>query len=329
VTVFNCDAFLARLFRAALPTAAMIVAGWPLVVVSALAGERNNPVGKVYFTDVAGGAQIGVDGANQDLTKRSLHRAEGSVIETSAATADGDRNAGHATMVFSNGTGLACDPGTRIEVRKFEQDWFRPTRADMDVEPSISHVEVFVDHGVVAVSTSVPVAGSSRVYQTRDCSIIIRSREVVIETGDNGTKLSVLEGVCILQGGDHDRGGHIVRAGEQALVRSGRVGTASLIEVSPIPSGVMQALRDRVDTATLGKKTVYFEVKETTAGAGAVAVNRGEQVAATGTDTASGSSNDPATPFADGARQEVFASAVVPSNLPVQFTVSPARLPGR
>jgi len=269
-------------------------------------------------------------------------------------------------MVYSNGTGAYFDQDTKVEVKRFVQEPFTPTRTDMDVEPSISQTQAYVARGTVGLCTSKLVAGSNMTYNTPHGAINIRGKKVVIEAKDNETKISMLEGDSTVRGGDMDLGGHTLHAGEQAIIQQGRAGQPNIVRVQAIPPAETQALDDKVAQACMAKKTVYFEVKErvieggapgTPEAAVAESVAKAENsktTSATPDDTASGGSNAtgvtafnspttasaPVTAFdapaanssfaTSGSKttvvQEIVAVPVVPVNLPVQFTISPARI---
>lgn len=118
------------------------------VVISVLAtsavaapGKKKNPTSKIFVTDMQGEADIATDNKIVELTKKSVHSAEGTVIETKSPKDGTDKAKAHSSMVYSNGTGIFFDPGTRLEVRKFVQEPFAPNRSDMETEPSISQTQ--------------------------------------------------------------------------------------------------------------------------------------------------------------------------------------------
>jgi hypothetical protein len=215
----------------------------------------------------------------------------------------------------------------------------------MDVEPSISQTQAYVSRGVVGLCTSKLVAGSTMNYSTPLGAINIRGKKVVIEATDDVTKVSMLEGDSTVRGGQSDMGGHLLRAGEQAIIRRGRAGQANTVTIQPIPPSEATVLDDKVAMACIAKKTVYFEVKERPRDGGAESST--EAAADSTGDTASGGTTDASGSGASGAVtafdgpvansgftanpvrttvQEIVAVPVVPVNLPVEFTVSPARI---
>jgi hypothetical protein len=142
------------------------------------------------------------------------------------------------------------------------------------------------------------------------------------------TKVSMLEGESTIRAGDLDIGGTIVKQGQQFSVRSGDPGKPPIVQVVPIPQGVMNSFKDKIEIVQMAKRSVYFDVREIRVGAGSEPAS---SVGSSGADTPTanvfdevftdtGSSNFGST------RQEIIPLPVVPSKLPVQFTVSPAVL---
>lgn len=298
---------------------------------------KKNPTSKLYVSDLSGDAQIDTSDNIQDLVKHSVYTAEGTIIETKKADTEAEKNKIFSTMVYSNGTAAFFDEDTRVEVSKFSQEPFTPNRTDMDVEPSISQTQAHVSRGTVGLCASKLVAGSTMNYSTPLGSINVRGQKVVIESTDNQTKISMLEGDSTVRGGIQDLGGHLLQAGQQAIIRAGARGQPNIVNVQPIPQTELSALDDKVAMACMAKKTVYFEVRERTIAEGS------EPGSLKAVDTASGSNTDrpvgsalvtafDSTPVNSSSAtrvtivQEIVAVPVVPSNLPVQFTVSPARI---
>src|SRR5580658_8918400 len=108
--------------------------------------RKKNPTSKLYVADTNGDTQIDTGLEIDDLTKKSVYNAEGTVVESKASS--------NASVVLSNGTGIYFDVNTRVDIRKFEQEAFRPNRSDVEDEPSLSSTKLYVEHGVIGVSTS-------------------------------------------------------------------------------------------------------------------------------------------------------------------------------
>jgi len=292
-------------------------------------GQKRNPVSKMYVSDVSGEALIDTGEVVEDLNKRSVYSAEGTVIETKRPQAEADRSKCYSTMVYSNGTGAFFDADTRVEVRRFIQEPFVPNRMDVDVEPSISQTQAFISRGSVGLCTSKLVAGSNMTYETPHGSVNIRGRKIVIQADAEMTKISMIDGDSSVRTGAVDMGARTVQAGQQAIIRRAAPGQPPTIEIRAIPRAEMAQLDDKVSMACMAKKTVYFEVRDRPGkgdGAGAetafgeTSENSGGRV--TAFDGKSGASGG-------GPVREIVPVEVVPTTLPVEFTVSPARLTTR
>jgi len=235
---------------------AIVVGGAPAT--ASAQAKRKNPASKMYVSDVSGDALIETGDSVEDLSKRSVYSAEGTVVETKPA-APNDQKKHYSTMVYSNGTGAFFDADTRVEVKRFMQEPFTPTRGDVDVEPSISQTQAYVARGSVGLCNSKMVAGSNMTYQTAQGSVSIRGRKVVIEAGSQMTKISMLEGESTIRGGAENGGGRTVKSGEQAIIRQGADGQPNEIIIRRIPPEEMPQLDDKVAMACMAKRTVYFE----------------------------------------------------------------------
>ncbi|HEY9250525.1 MAG TPA: FecR domain-containing protein [Rariglobus sp.] len=215
--------------------------------------RRKNPTSKLYVADVEGLASINTGEKIEDLTKKSVHAAEGVVLETTP-------NANNA-IVLSNGTGIAFDPDTRLEMKRFLQEPFSPNRTDLEVEPSVSQTAAFLPRGTVGLCTSKMVAGSTMTYTTRHATVAIRGRKVVIETSDKSTIVSLLEGDVTVRG-DLMAGGQSLKPGQQAIITRNSNSEPPVITIQPIPEADMSRLSSKVTQACMARKTVYFEVSE-------------------------------------------------------------------
>jgi hypothetical protein len=303
--------------------------------ISVSAQAKKNPVSKIYVSDVRGEALIDTGESVEDLSKRSVYTAQGTVIETKKPANESDREKNYSTMVYSNGTGAFFDADTRVEVKRFVQEPFTPNRSDMEVEPSLSQTQAFVSRGTIGLCNSKLVAGSNMTYQTGQGSVNIRAKKLVIEAGSDFTKVSILEGESTVRGGNQDMGGHNLKAGEQAIIRKGLNGQPNQVQIQPIPASEMKPLDDKVTMACMAKKTVYFDVQERTVSGS----NQQAPAETSGTDTKAGASNDGdstggrVTAF-DGTTsgassvtvREIVPVEIIPATLPTQYTVSPASL---
>jgi hypothetical protein len=275
-------------------------------------GKKRNPVSKLYVADIAGEAQIDTGDAVEDLSKSGVYTAQGTVIDTGKPDPGVAADKHYSTMVYSNGTGAFFDADTRVELKKFVQEPFTPNRSDVEVEPSISQTEAFLSRGSVGLCTSKMIAGSSMVYQTPHGSVKIGGRKVVIQAEKDVTKISMLEGESTVRGGPMDMGGHTVHAGEQAIIRPGPPGQPNIVQISKIPEKEMPKLDEKVSMACTAKKTVYFDVRNRSDG-----------------DASDGNADGGVTAFdRDGDNvpiREIVPVQVVPSTIPVDLTMSPAR----
>ncbi len=304
-------------------------------------GARPNPASKMYVTEVNGGATIDTGEVIDDLTKRSVYNAQGTVVETNKPESPSDQAKYSSTMVYSNGTGAYFDADTRVEVKRFMQEPFTPNRTDMDVEPSISQTQAYVSRGLVGLCTSKLVAGSRMTYATPQGSVNIRGRKLVIEAGDQMTKVSMLEGESTITAGAMDTGGHTLKVGEQAIIRRGAPGQPNQIEIRPIPQEERAELDDKVAMACMARKTVYFEVREKKVDtlqpgslaslddAAAGATTGGAFSPVTAFDATTGSGNNLNS---SSTTREIVPVQIISPTLPVEFTVSTASItptPGR
>lgn len=278
----------ARRLAAAAIALAVTSAGW--------AAAKKNPTSKLYVADLQGEAQIDNGERIEDLTKKSVHTAQGTVIETKPNSEN--------AMVFSNGAGVFFGPDTRMEVRRFVQEPFSPNRTDIEVEPSISQTMTYLSRGVVGLCTSRMVAGSTMVYSTPHASVNVRGNKVLIQSSDIETKISLVEGDVTVRAGEGDSGGQILRAGQQAIIRR-PPGQAPIFIVQPIPAAEAPAIDNQVSMACMARQTVYFEVAE-----------RDAITAFDGDDGSAGEGAD------DDEGQDLVPVEVVPTKPSVEVTVS-------
>lgn len=290
-----------------------------LIPAHSRAADGPGPSGKIFVANLDGSGEIRQEGRIATLERRKAYEVNGAVIQTFAAEgADRDFD-GFSTMVFSNGTGIYLKPDTRLEVGSFTQDPFAPGRSDMDAEPSISRTEVMLARGAIALCTSQLATGSTMVYNTSFGSVNLRGRQVVIETGEDYTRVAMLSGdgtVRVGNGNILDPAGQILEQGQQAVIRAAGPGQSPTIQVEAIPRADREALEGMVMLACEAKRTVYFDVATVDDSLAAGADNTSDPAAGAGVSAFS----DTSTP-----NQEIVANEVVPVNLPVQFTVSPAR----
>ena len=281
-------------------------------------GKAKNPTSKFFVADLNGSAQVDTGTEIDDLTKKSVYNATGTVIETKPKST--------YAMVYSNGSGAFFDQDTRVEVRNFEQEPFRPNRDDAEVEPSVSQTDAHVSRGTIGLCTSKLVAGSSMVYSTPLGSVNIRGRKVVIEVDNNETRISMIEGDSTVRGGGADAGGRVLHDGEQAVITPGPPGEPSIVKIRPIPADQRGAIEDRVTAACIARKTVYFQAVGQKSSVSSIASNAG--VATSGVTAFDAPAQNSSAVGGGGGdnTQVIVAVPVVPSSPPVQYTVSDANL---
>jgi hypothetical protein len=269
--------------------------------------HKKSPTSKVFVAETKGDTQIDTGKEIDDLTKKSVYNAQGTVIETKPNST--------ASVVLSNGTGIFFDVNTRVEVKGFEQEPFRPNRSDADDEPSISKTHLYIDYGVIGISTSKLVAGSTMTYDMPLATAFIRGRQAVIQVGDNFAEISLIQGDATVQAGPTAIPREI-KGGQQILIRPGKTGEANIVVIQDIPQGEVQVeeaeqwLEYRVLTADAARKLVYFEVLARKDGAITVF------------DGAAG-------PGEGGNNNEIVAVPVVPTTPPIQPPISAANLTSR
>jgi len=296
-----------------------------------LAAGSKNPVGKMYVAILGGAADLAGDDQVTDLKKKTAHSVNGSVLETKKSTTQesgAENKADYSAMVFSNGTGMYVDPDSRLNVKKFEQEPFKPNRTDMDVEPSVSHTQTMLERGTVGLCTPKMANGSTMVYQTSLGAVNIRGRRVVIESNEDYTRVAMIEGESTVRSGEGnalDLGGQVLKAGQQAYIRRGVAGQPPIVQIETIPQSAMAALDDKVAMACIAKKSVDFEAVDRNVGSGGDG-NADSLVAGAGDGTQGETSGAGVSVFDDAPTQVLVAVEVVPVQLPVEYTVSPARV---
>jgi FecR protein len=293
------------------PTALrLFIAALCVATVAHAQDRRKNPTSKLYVADTKGETQIDTGKEIDDLTKKSVYNAQGTVLETKP-----DSN---ASVVLSNGTGIYIDVGTRLEIRRFEQESFRPNRNDVEDEPSISTTQLFLDHGVIGISTSKMVAGSTMEFETSLASAWMRGRQCVVMSGDGITVISMVQGDAEVQAGPLDTP-RTVKNGQQIIITPGKTGERNNVLIQDIPDGAIAEsrlwLNERVLTANDSRQLVYFEVQGRKGGDGSIALFDGANGTAASSSTDSGS--------------DIVGVPVVPVVPPITPTVSAANLSSR
>jgi hypothetical protein len=170
---------------------------------------------------------------------------------------------------------------------------------------------MYIERGVVGVSTSKLVAGSTMVYETPLATAYIHGRQAVILSQDNLTVISMIQGEATVQPGPLEAP-RLVKNRQQIIIRPGKPGEANIVIIQDIDDGQEQDqeqwLEERVLTADAARKLVYFETQAKSGSDGSVTLFDGASAAA---------------------GNEIVAVPVVPSNPTVQPNVSPANLTSR
>lgn len=268
-------------------TRSVTLAVFPALLLSAAVAfaqtaKKNTPTSKLFVADLTGESQIDLGDKIEPLAKNAVHSPEGSTIETKANSTD--------SLVLSNGTAMYVAPDTRFEVKKFLQEPFTPNRTDLDIEPSISQTVIKISRGSMGICTSKLVAGSSMTYQTPQATINVRGRRLLIETTENETRVSLLEGDVTVVGAELSSG-ESLKPGQQAIARKSADGSV-VVTVQSIPEADSAKLDELVSLACISRRTVYFESVEREGG------------------------------------NEIVPVRTTPARAPTEFTVSPSRISG-
>ncbi len=278
-------------------------------------GTKKGPTSKIYIAEAKGDTQILNGDKVYTARQATVFDAPGTVLETKVG--------GFDAIVYSNGTGMAIEENTRVEINRFMQEPFQPqsnqSAATLN-EPSISQSDIYLARGTVGICTSRLVSGSSMNYSTPQASINIRGGKISIATTPSETTIDLLEGDITIQVGRLDPGGQLLRPGERAVIRASTTDRLPLISITPIPPELLQAVSDRTIIACNAKRTVTFEIIEKKAGQGL------ESVAPDFAGPEAPATNSGAGPA--GATQEIVVKPTVPVQLPINIEISPSRLPG-
>jgi hypothetical protein len=302
---------------------ALSLASAGVVAVSGASPRPSKPTGKFYVADVHGSADIFIkDGPVQALAPKAVYGAEGNEILTSPNSS--------VTLVFSNSTSVTCSANTRLHILKFSQQPLKPNITDLDDEPSASQMQIYIDRGTVGVTTPNLAAGSSCTWFTAQGQVAIRGVQAVIDARANETIVSMLSGDATARSETLD-GGMRMQQGQQVIMRNKLSGQPEPIQVQLIPTVELAQLTALVLDASMARKMVYFA--PVTAGAASLASIGGSTSGAAKTKSDDDSTpSDAGSVFDDSSTssssQNLQPVKLVPANLPVQFTVSPARIGG-
>jgi hypothetical protein len=275
----------------------------------AMAQGTQNPTSKFYVADVDGEVQLFTGDKINLFKKQSVYDAEGTTVETAPNSI--------VALVFSNGTGVTFEKDTRVDIKRFGQEPFVPNRTDMDAEPSVSQIVIVLVRGTIGVSTSKLAPGSNMTFQTPSGSINVRGGDVVIQTDNGVTTVSVISGDCTVIAGGVDTGGNSIHGGQQLVITPGTPGSPLQVAVQNIPPGEQALFLSSVTTADSAKKTVYFQATTSAGASATITLFNSSPINSTKTGTTGGITG-PTLP-----QQVIVAVPVVPFNLPLQFDASP------
>ena len=270
------------------------------------ASAAGSPISKVYFAAVRGAdAFVHQGDRSQPISPKETYAAAGLGIETQAGAI--------VTMVFSNGLAVQLHADTRLKVKRFAQEPFRPNRTDIQLEPSISDVELDLAYGTMVISTAKLVPGSRLNLETNRAEVNAQGGTMIVTANPEETDVSVVTGACTIYG--HNDGTHFdaVKEGEMAKVHLAATDAtgAVVIEVTPMTKPELATLTGQTDDITLAKRTVYFDQRSTGAFNSTTAISSPE------TDNTANRQRE---------ALELNAVQVIPEKLPVQYTISPAYL---
>ena len=302
---------------------ALLFASAGAIAISAANPPPGKPTGKFYVAEVHGLAEIYIkDGPIYPLAPKAVYAAEGNEIVTGSNSS--------VSLVFSNSTSLTCSGDTRMHILKFSQQPLKPNVTDLDEEPSASQMQVYIDRGTVSVSTPNLAAGSSCTCFTAQGQLAIRDVQAVLEVRANETIVSMLSGDASARAETLDGGVHL-QQGQQVIMRNQISGQPEPLEVQSIPTAQLAQLTALALDTSMARQTVYFApvaagVSSSTVTGSATAVAAKTKSADNSASTSTGSLFDENSTLQPS--QNLQPVPLVPANLPVQFTVSPARIGG-
>lgn len=262
---------------------------------------------KLYVSELSGKVEI-IDGNKiMPLELKRTYSASGAILRTGET--------GDSTIVYSNGTAVHFDRDTQLEIRRFQQQPFSLNRRDIDAEPSISNSYIYLNKGLIGLSTSKLASGSVMTYATAHGSATVRGRKVIIQTDEEMTVVTLLEGDVTVRGGDMDMGGRILRPGQQAIITPSKDGGPSRITIREIPRNEFEFFMTKVAPADMSRSAVFFNE-----------VNPRVATGVTGGPSTANANASSGSPFNAEAETELVAVPTVPTTLPIQFTVSNSRI---
>jgi hypothetical protein len=266
-----------------------------------------SPVGKVFFAEVTGDdVYVHLGNRSQPVNAKETYAAEGLGIDAQGDSA--------ASMVFSNGLAVQLIVGSKVEVKRFAQEPFRPNRTDLALEPSISVVALDLVRGTAVFATSKLAAGSLFTVFTPTASITIQGGTLIVTADGEHTHVSLLSGTCVLYGRSDSTRVAVVQAGQAGDVHrvAEEQGLSVSIDVTPLTAIQLETVKTDSWLVLRAKQTVYFEEKSVVAAFNS-ATNLAIQELTNGSSAAR-----PAF--------ELVPVRTSPQDLPLEYTTSPAAL---
>ena len=230
-----------------------------VIAVHTLNAQTNvtDPTGKFIVADSEGVNSINTGEKIETIVAKAVYLAEGSTIETQLG--------GLVAIVLSNGTGLSFSPDTSLQFTQYQQARFTPNRTDLDTEPSNSKTEAMLDRGGVGISSSNLLPGSTFIIRTRHAAIFIQKGKLFIESSDNQTTVSLLEGNLTIR--DELNGTSVpLSQGQQAIITRRSSITPAIIRIQLLPENDVKNTTEMVNLSTMARRTVYFDIVPPTEG---------------------------------------------------------------
>ncbi len=227
------------------------IAGVWIAACAPLLHPRPDPTSKFYVVDLEGSGELISPDRIEALTDKSLHDAQGATITTTP----GSTNA----LVLSNGTALFLSGDTRLDVQRFRQSAFLPERSELEREPSLSVTEILIPRGSVSISTPTLSPGSSLVFATPHGLVSVHGGTVVIEVGDDETRVTVTSGEATVTGNAVHTGNRRISAGRQVIARAAP-GEIPTLVTGPIPARSAPFLGYMAQSSENARRAVYFEI---------------------------------------------------------------------
>lgn len=255
--------------------------------------------GQLYIAGVKGDSTAQTGQRLVDLKPNTQFVARGLVIETKPHAED--------TLVLSNGTAMFIGNDSRLDVNHFQQQKFNGNSYPPEGEPSISTSSFSIPRGFVGVCAGNQAAGSSMSFTTPLASVAMHGGMVAIQSNDNETIVYALKKDATINTGPNNPAGSVLPQGQKAVITRNPDGSAGPVLISPIDGRQALALNTSVGMACEARKLVLFDSLGQ-----AQVVKPGEK---------------PNTSDSGKKEDEVQAQAVLPKDLPIQQTVSPASIP--